>query len=234
LESGLPEEYSTFEKAQIGNALVYRGEVELEAIGARRRLAIIFNGPPSRTSPIVMADGPRTMRHRFATYRPSALCLWYAKDHPTMRWRLEDGLANLIDLARVHLVREAWFRETGIWSGPEVHRDPNKRPIGLTAKKRYERRKCWCGRGARYTGCHGLIPQAEELALLGLAEAGPGDRPGEVARKAYSIPFEKSAPLRALPAVPRQAICWSGSSQAGLALAVSLRVLEWPRIESSS
>jgi hypothetical protein len=171
LERGLPEEYAHFEKAQIGNALVYRGEVELETIGAQRRLAIIFNGPPSCTPPIVMADGPRTMRHRFPTFRPTALCLWYARDHRTMRWRLEDGLANLIDLARVHLVREAWFRETRIWSGPEVHRDPNKTPIGPMAKKRYERRKCWCGSGLRYTTCHGSILEESELALLGLAAA---------------------------------------------------------------
>lgn len=175
---GLPEEYAEFERVRIGKALVYRGEVELDPIGARRRIAVIFPGPPSTTPPVIIASGPRRSRHRFHTYRPTSLCLWYAKDHPAMRWRLQDGLAVLIDLARVHLVREAWWRETGRWDGPEVHRDPNpKVDMSPTAKKRHERRKCWCGSGHRYTSCHGSIPAEQELAILGLIEDAPAAAP---------------------------------------------------------
>lgn len=73
------------------------------------------------------------------------------------------------DLTRVHLVREAWWRETGRWGGPEVHRDPNPSlAMSSTAKKRHERRKCWCGNGQRYTRCHGSMPAAQELAVLGI------------------------------------------------------------------
>ena len=95
-----------------------------------------------------------------------------------MRWRLQDGLAVLIDLARVHLVRETWWRETGRWDGPEVHRDPNpKVDMSRTAKKRHERRKCWCGSGHRYTSCHGSIRAEQELAILGLIEDAPAAAP---------------------------------------------------------
>jgi hypothetical protein len=178
---GLPEEYAKLERIQIGNALVYRGEVELDPIGVRRRIAIVFPGPPSTTPPVVMASGPRRSRHRFHTYRPTSLCLWYAKDFPAMRWRLPDGLGVLIDLVRVHLVREAWWRETGLWDGPEVHRDPNPKALSPTARKRHERRKCWCGSGYRYTNCHGSIPAKQELAILGIREE---EAPAEVSREA--------------------------------------------------
>ena len=105
LERGLPAEYAHFKRAVIGRALVYRGEVELDPVPVRRRLTVIFPGRPSTTAPIVMADGPQTRRHRFHTYRPTSLCLWYAGDHPGMRWQLQDGLVGLIDTARVHLVQ---------------------------------------------------------------------------------------------------------------------------------
>lgn len=175
---GLPEEYAELERVQIGKALVYRGEVELDPIGAHRRIAIVFAGPPSTTPPVVMASGPRRSRHRFHSFRPTSLCLWYAKDHPAMRWRLQDGLPVLIDLVRVHLVREAWWRETGRWDGPEVHRDPNpKVDMSPTARKRHERRKCWCGSGYRYTRCHGSISEDHELAILGIHDEGaPSER----------------------------------------------------------
>jgi hypothetical protein len=176
LESnGLPEEYEGFERVRIGRALVYRGEVELDPLDVRRRLAVIFPGPPSRVSPIVMASGPRRSRHRFTrTFRPTSLCIWYAPDHPELRWHLQDGLALLIDLARVHLIREAWWRETRHWDGPEVHRDPNPNlSVSRTARLRHERRKCWCGTGHRYTGCHGAMSNDDELVLLGLVEGHP-------------------------------------------------------------
>jgi hypothetical protein len=32
----------------------------------------------------------------------------------------EDGLVALVDLVRVHLFQEAWYRETGEWLGREA------------------------------------------------------------------------------------------------------------------
>lgn len=35
----------------------------------------------------------------------------------------DDGLLALIDHARVHLFKEAYWRETGFWPGPEAAHD---------------------------------------------------------------------------------------------------------------
>jgi hypothetical protein len=170
LEHDLPPEYEHIERVQIGSALVYRGEIDLDPLGVRRRLTLIFPGPPSTTRPIVMASGPTRSRHRFRTFRPTSLCLWYAPDHRELKWRLEDGLTGLIDLARRHLVQEAWWRETGTWDGPEVHREPTPNSGGAVARKRLERVRCWCGSGRAYRACHGAIPPELELQLLGLTD----------------------------------------------------------------
>lgn len=176
LERDFPPEYANFTRDRIGDALVYRGLVELELLGIQRKVIIIFRGRPSVFRPIVMADGPRRSRHRFYWSRPSSLCLWYAPDPDSMRWTLKDGLAGLIDLARLHLVKESWWRATNEWPGREVHRQP---PAGDELKPlpprqrsratllRRQRQRCWCGAG-RYNRCHGAIPVEEELVILGL------------------------------------------------------------------
>jgi hypothetical protein len=176
LEQEIPPEYASFARGMIGNALVYRGTVHVDTVGVDRRLAIIFPGRPSKVTPIVMADGPTRSRHRFYWTRPSSLCLWYAGDPPSMRWTLRDGLVGLIDLSRVHLVKEAWWRVTGEWPGPERHREPprgdEQRPRNPKPSRvdniRLERRRCWCGRG-RYKTCHGGIDSRRELEELGIA-----------------------------------------------------------------
>jgi hypothetical protein len=160
----------------VGHALVYRGTVEIDTIGVQRRLALIFPGRPSTVAPIVLADGPTRSRHRFYWARPSSLCLWYSRDPDSMRWTLQDGLATLIDLSRVHLVKEAWWRVTGEWSEYEKHREPprgdEQRPRNPKPNRidtlRIDRRRCWCGRG-RYKSCHGRIAPHAELEQLGLA-----------------------------------------------------------------
>lgn len=68
-----------------------------------------------------------------------------------MRWTLWDGLASLIDLSRVHLVQEVWWRATGQWSEFEKHAQPprgdEQRPRDLKPSRadglRRERRHCW-------------------------------------------------------------------------------------------
>lgn len=41
-------------------------------------------------------------------------------DPPENRWVFEDGLLALLGLIRLHLLREAWWRETKDWAGPEA------------------------------------------------------------------------------------------------------------------
>jgi hypothetical protein len=171
LESGFPEEYANFRRRSIGKALVYSGEVDVGDAGTRR-LALIFPGPPSRVSPIVMADGSRKSRHRYRWSRPTSLCIWYPSDPPPQRWTIEERLHGLIDRARVHLLKEAWWRVYGHWPSPEVHHEPRgtERRITSSERRRIERldrQRCWCG-SKRYAACHGAIDAEAELRQLRL------------------------------------------------------------------
>jgi hypothetical protein len=86
-----------------------------------------------------------------------------------------------VDLTRLHLLKEAWWRVTNDWPSAEVHRDPDERRR-LTAKRgrggvrrrsrrlRHERRTCWCG-NRRYTRCHGELDATSERRVLGLLSA---------------------------------------------------------------
>ena len=176
--SGMENAYPDHSLGRVGRALVVRLMVDLDTLGKTRRLALVFPGPPSRVRPIVMADGPTRSRHRFTWARPTSLCLYYGRDDDGLRWTLSDGAVALTDLARVHLIKEAWWRATGEWDGYEVHRLPagtEQRPRSSTGHEkksidriRRARIKCWCG-VRRYVSCHGAIPSAQELSILGLA-----------------------------------------------------------------
>jgi hypothetical protein len=83
-----------------------------------------------RTSPEpaltrVYADGPTDSPHRYAPHHKdprqrSSLCIWYPDDGPEQRWVPRDGLLTLIEMTRVHLFKEAYYRETAEWLGEEV------------------------------------------------------------------------------------------------------------------
>jgi hypothetical protein len=179
LLQGIADAYPDFTMGRVGRALVIRGEVDLDTLKKTRRLVLIFPGRPSRVRPIVMADGPTRSRHRFYWSRPSSLCLYYAPDHEGLRWKLKDGIVPLIDLSRVHLIKETWWRVTGQWEGYEVHRrspsgtEQKPRPPKEDEQRRFrerlrrERVRCWCGT-RRYLKCHGAIAKEEELQALGI------------------------------------------------------------------
>jgi hypothetical protein len=69
----------------------------------------------------ITADGPTDSPHRYNTHR---LCIWYPDDPDEYRWVFEDGLLVLLGLIVAHLFREAWWRETGEWLGPEASHTP--------------------------------------------------------------------------------------------------------------
>lgn len=69
----------------------------------------------------ITADGPTDSPHRYDTHR---LCIWYPDDPDENRWVFEDGLLALLGLTAAHLFREAWWRETGEWLGPEAGHPP--------------------------------------------------------------------------------------------------------------
>jgi len=49
--------------------------------------------------------------------------MWHPDDPPELKWVPGRGLADLIEMVRRHLFREAYWRETGVWLGPEAHHD---------------------------------------------------------------------------------------------------------------
>lgn len=79
----------------------------------------------------VYADGPTDSPHRYPPYpldpQRRSLCIWLAEDPPEMRWVPADGLLALINHTRIHLFKEAYWRETGEWLGPEA---PHAAPAG--------------------------------------------------------------------------------------------------------
>lgn len=83
----------------------------------------------------IYADGPTDSPHRYAPHpkdprQRSSLCIWYPDHPPELRWMPQDGLLSLIEMTRVHLFKEAYYRETGEWLGPEV---PHERHLGAKA-----------------------------------------------------------------------------------------------------
>jgi hypothetical protein len=70
----------------------------------------------------VLVDGPKDSPHRFGD---RSLCMWHPRDPFDQRWVFQDGLVALLGYVIAHLFREAWWRETGEWLGPEAgHGEP--------------------------------------------------------------------------------------------------------------
>lgn len=53
-----------------------------------------------------------------------SLCIWHPGDAAEKRWEFRDGLHQLLGHIEAHLFREAWWRETGEWLGPEAPHSP--------------------------------------------------------------------------------------------------------------
>ncbi len=71
--------------------------------------------------PYVTVDGPPDSPHRFDD---GTLCMWFPGDPAENVWTFDRGLLDLLDTIVGHLFREAWWRETGEWLGPEVPHRP--------------------------------------------------------------------------------------------------------------
>jgi len=79
-------------------------------------------GLPPQDYPLVFADPDAASPHRFLN---DALCLYYPKDPPDLRWTSDRGLASLLDLIEAHLFFEEYWRRTGglhrgLWLGDEA------------------------------------------------------------------------------------------------------------------
>lgn len=126
----------------------------------RYRLVAMFVAPPDDYPPIVFClDGPRgpaASEHRIGETR---LCLFYKDDPPERRWKTEDGLLRLFDLARRHVTGEYVWRTMGRWPVQEAPhgetapapRDPS---LALPRLQRPGRNEpCTCGSGRKAKRC---------------------------------------------------------------------------------
>lgn len=93
----------------------------------RVRLVALFPGPPEAVHPDVLClDGPRESDHRNPPFddgvfgKSGVLCLYFRRDPRERRWRPENGLLGLFDLARLHLVNEHAWRRWQRWPGEEA------------------------------------------------------------------------------------------------------------------
>jgi hypothetical protein len=178
LRRSLPPEYEHLRWHRAGKAIVITGDVEIPTLNKMRRIAIIFRGRPSREPVIVMAHGPTASRHRYRWARPTSLCIWFPSDPHAQRWTYDKGLAMLVDLIRMHLLREMWWRTTQRWDAPEVHDEPTgterqlQRRVARVKCRTRKVHECWCSRRP-YSACHGAMGEAEELDWLGLLPTTP-------------------------------------------------------------
>jgi hypothetical protein len=100
---------------------VYQLSITVDFYDVERDVEIVFEG--YSVAPKVYADGPDSP-HR---YEDNALCMWDPRDSIENRWELRDGLLTLIGHIRLHLFREEYWREFGVWLGPEAsHSEASK------------------------------------------------------------------------------------------------------------
>lgn len=97
-----------------------------------RNVEVRFEPHVQNQPHVHVLDGPVESPHRYTDCSSGCLCMWDPRDPRDERWMFTDGLVALLGLARLHLAREAYWRETrGDWPGPQAaHGTPPALPIG--------------------------------------------------------------------------------------------------------
>lgn len=115
-----------------GRTVEWRYRVTIDVPYYEARTVEVRFEPQTRNQPHLHVDGPLESPHRYVDCSPRCLCMWYPADPRDERWMFTDGLVALLGLARLHLAREAYWRETrGDWPGPQAaHGAALARPIG--------------------------------------------------------------------------------------------------------
>jgi len=117
MEAGIHSRYPGIKISKSANRLCYELDLDVETYEPRH-VTIIFEADYLPSGVKVFVNGPPNSPHR---YKDGNLCMWRRKDPPELRWLPKHGLVALIEMTRRHLFREAWWRETGEWLGPETH-----------------------------------------------------------------------------------------------------------------
>jgi hypothetical protein len=96
--------------------IVYRLTIDVPEYEPRKVVIRLRNGFDPCAAQIT-ADGPTDSPHRYSS---DGLCIWHPDDSPEQSWTADDGLGELISHVAIHLFKEAYWRETGEWLGPEA------------------------------------------------------------------------------------------------------------------
>lgn len=123
MEAGIRSRYPDIEISSSSKRLTYELELGLEVYESRRITIVFKAGEPASCVEVFVADGPTESPHR---YGENKLCMWYPADPSELRWLPEHRLVGLIEMARLHLFREEYWRRAGGWNGgewlgPEIH-----------------------------------------------------------------------------------------------------------------
>lgn len=117
-------EHPTLRVSATGRGLdaqvVYRLRLEVPEYETREVTIRVRNGFEPYGAEVI-ADGPVDSPHRYGAHR---LCLWDPAGPEAERWVGADGLCELIAQTRIHLFKEAYWRETGLWLGPQAPHGP--------------------------------------------------------------------------------------------------------------
>jgi len=98
-------------------AIVYTLTVTVPEFDDRRVIRITLANTRRPWLQLLKADGPTDSPHRYAD---GHLCMWHPDDGPDLTWQPDDGLLALVQYARVHLFREAYWRRYRVWPGAEA------------------------------------------------------------------------------------------------------------------
>lgn len=100
--------------------LYYRFCLDVPGEGERLVRVVFRRDWPAIARVTVEDNGPQDSPHR---YSGDELCMWRESVPRKERWVVADGLVELIGHVHAHLLREAWWRRTGEWPGPEATHD---------------------------------------------------------------------------------------------------------------
>jgi hypothetical protein len=115
-ERGLSSLYPGTTGRSAGTCYEYRSVVQVHGYGPRcARIEVHGDFEPCDAA--VFVDGPAESPHRYAS---GALCMWHPTDPPERRWIARQGLVALLDLAVLHLFREAYWHEVRVWPGDQA------------------------------------------------------------------------------------------------------------------
>ena len=132
-EAGVKREFPDIKDRKIGKGwkakIVYDLMVSVPKYDGRRKITIRLTNFADPSLIGVTVDGSTESPHRYGS---TDLCMWRPDAPPERHWTADEGLLALIQYARVHLFREAYWHETGgpedgIWAGDETsHDDPKE------------------------------------------------------------------------------------------------------------